>query len=212
MKYPEDSIQSQYAASRAIRALVDGMNLRIDPAADIDLFYEKFFNIYTAEGAGLDNWGVILGAGRLLAVPGGDFFGFSGSGLSPFDNAPFYYHGVTDNYYLTDEAYRRLLLFKALANISAADAATLNKLLAKVFDGRAAYVLEAAPMEIRFNFEFYLTPHERALMRLEYIPPHPGGVGYYWLEADPAQTFGFAGSGLQPFDQGTFNRGPYWPG
>lgn len=211
MKHPDESIQSQYAASPKIRALVDGFNLRIDPALDIDLFYDKLFNIHTAEGVGLDNWGAILGAGRLLKVDVGNSFGFNGSGRETFESGSFFYPGATDKYYLEDEAYRKLLLFKALANISAADAATLNRMLAGLFGERAAYVIEAAPMQIRFNFEFYLTPHERALMRLDYVPPRPAGVGYFWMEAAPADTFGFFGAELQPFEQGTYNRGPYWP-
>ena len=211
MKYPEDSIQSQYAASPVIRALIDAMNLRIDPAVDIDLFYEKIFDIYTAEGWGRDNWGRILGAGRLLQVEPGDYFGFTGSGMEPFEQGTFYYPGLTNNYYLSDSAYRDLLLFKALANISPSDIATLNKLLGRFFTNGGVYIVEAAPMEIRFVFEFILSPYEQSLLRLDFIPPHPAGVGYHWLEAPPESTFGFFGSGLQPFEQGTFNRGPYSP-
>lgn len=211
MKYPEDSVQSQYAASPVIRALIEAMNLRIDPGVDIDLFYEKIFDIYTAEGWGLDNWGRILGANRLLQVEAGDYFGFADSGLDPFGQSVFYYPGQTENYYLEDSAYRELLLFKALANISSSDLASLNKLMGRFFGGKGGYIVEVTTMVIRFVFEFELSPYERSLMRLDFIPPHPGGVGYTWLEVPPENTFGFAGSGLQPFGQGTFNRGPYSP-
>lgn len=211
MRHPEDSIQSQYAASPVIRALIDAMNLRLDPGLDINLFYEKIFDIYTAEGWGLDNWGRILGAGRLLQIEPGDFFGFAGSGLSPFDQEVFYFPGLTNNYYLEDNAYRNLLLFKALANISPTDIATLNKMLGRFFSDNSVYIIEVGPMEIRFVFEFTLSAYERSLLRLDFIPPRPAGVGYGWLEAPPEGTFGFTGSGLQPFDQGTFTRGPYTP-
>jgi hypothetical protein len=210
VKYPEDSIQSQYAASQKIRALIDAMNLRIDPGVDIELFYAKIIDIYTAEGWGLDNWGRILGSGRLLQVEPGDHFGFADSGLNPFDQGAFYYPGLTNNYYLADPAYRDLLLFKALANISPSDCATLNRLLGRFFNG-GTYVVEVAPMEICFVFEFVLSAYQRSLLRLDFIPPHPAGVGYVWLEAPPESTFGFCGAGLQPFEQGTFNRGPHQP-
>lgn len=211
MKYPEDSVQSQYAASPIIRELVDRINAQVDPAVDIQLFYDKIFNIHTAEGWGLDNWGRILAIGRLLNVEPDDFFGFNGSLLQPFDQQVFYYSGVTNNYRLEDAPYRQLLLYKAAANIAASDLATLNYLLNQVFGGRGAYILESGVMSIRYYFEFILTPYERALMRLDFIPPRPAGVGYEWIEAPPRETFGFNGSGLQPFNQATFNRGPFYP-
>ena len=97
------AIQSQYSASKRIRALAAGYQTRIDPGVDIQLFYDKMFNIYTAEGVGLDNWGNILQMPRLIVDPD---------------------TGASFN--LGDEDYRLLLLYKALANISASDAATPN--------------------------------------------------------------------------------------
>ena len=52
-----EAIQSQYAASVRVLALAEGFQLRLDPTEDIDLFYNKIFNILTAEGPGLDAWG-----------------------------------------------------------------------------------------------------------------------------------------------------------
>ena len=212
MKHPEDSVQSQYAASPVIRMLIDRINFRIDPEADIKPFYDGIFNIYTAEGEGLDNWGRILGVGRLLALDAEDFLGFDGSLLQPFEQQPFYFPALTNNYHLNDAVYRQILLYKAAANIASADLATLNRLLTAALGNHGAYVLEAGVMTIRFVFEYALTPYERALMRLDFVPPRPAGVGYEWLEAPPESTFGFAGSYLQPFDQGTLTRGVQSPG
>ena len=53
-----DSIQSQYAASGRIVALVRGFQARIDASADIDTFFEKWVNLPTCEGCALDSWGV----------------------------------------------------------------------------------------------------------------------------------------------------------
>ena len=63
-----ETIQSQYSASRTIRALADSARVRIAPDADIALFYANIFNIATARGAGLDVWGRILGIGRKVDI------------------------------------------------------------------------------------------------------------------------------------------------
>jgi len=204
----KQTIISQFANSPTIRALIKDMDQWIDPRADLRTFYDYVWNVETAQGFGLDIWGKIVGIGREIAVEDElEYFGFN-TGVAdsqPFNNAPFWFgHPSTTTFRLTDGAYRKLILLKALANISATDAASLNRLLSKVFDGRPVYVSEIAPMEIRFNFEFHLTPYERSLMRLDAIVPRPAGVGYSWREAPPSEIFGFAGSNLQPFDQGTF--------
>ena len=54
------AIQSQYSASPKILALAACFQKHIDPHVDIDLFYDRMFNIYTAAGVGLDTWGLIL--------------------------------------------------------------------------------------------------------------------------------------------------------
>lgn len=207
MKYPEATVQSQYAASPVIRKLVDAMNARIDPEADIGLFYREVFDIMTARGWGLDVWGRILAVGRLLEVEPEDAFGFAGSGLMTFGQGAFFYPSLTNAHSLADEPYRELLLFKALANISPADAATMNDLLGRLFPGEAAYVIETGVMAIRFVFECRLKPWQRALFRSYGVLTRGAGVWYEWLEVVPRETFGFAGSGMQPFDQGVFFLG-----
>ena len=58
------TVQSQYAASPTITALVDGVNSLIDPRSDIQLFYDNIFNPATAVGIGLDIWARIVGVER----------------------------------------------------------------------------------------------------------------------------------------------------
>ena len=208
------AIQSQYSASRKMLALAAGFQGRLDPEVDINLFYDRMFNIYTAQGAGLDNWGVILQMGRTIDGPPDIFaFGFAGPGLQPFDQAPFAPDsGEIPHTLITldDENYRALLLYKALANISASDAATQNKLLnvlvASGIGGLsgAAYVLEVDTMVIRWVFESRLTPLQRAIFRVAGTLARGAGVGWELTAIDPAQTFGFAGSGMQPFNQAPF--------
>lgn len=201
------TVQSQYAASPTIVALVQGFADKLLPKPDITLFFREVFDIMSARGWGLDNWGRILGIGRVLEVADDAVFGFQGSGLNPFDQGNFYERGATQAYALTDPAYRELLLIKALANISSADAATLNLLMSRLFPGQNAYVLEVGTMAVRFVFEFFLKPYQRTIFSTPGLLTRGAGVGAEWLEVEPQSTFGFAGSGLQPFDQGTFFQG-----
>lgn len=208
------AIQSQYAASAKIRALCAGFQLRIEPQADIDLFYDKMFNIYTAEGFGLDNWGVILQIGRqIIGPPSGDCFGFDKSGLHPFNQYPFTPDtGLVESTYVTldDEMFRLLLLYKALANISASDAATQNRLLATLINSgvgdfpEMGYVIEVDTMVIRWVFEDFLTPTQQAVFRAAGTLARGAGVGWQIYAINKNEVLGFVGSELQPFNQGIF--------
>ncbi len=60
-------------------------------------------------------------------------------------------------------------------------------------------------MSMRFTFEFFLYPFEYVIITQSGVAPRPAGVLATVLQADTAQTFGFAeGIQFQPFDQGTF--------
>ncbi len=200
------TIQSQYAASPNLVSTVE-IFTSVLPNKDIELFYNSVFNIDTAEGVGLDIWGRIIGIGRQLEVKKvDDYFGFSGSGESGFNNREFYYKGVTNVYNMTDSAYRQyLLLTKAFANISDATAPNLNYILSQLFKGKTAYVLPTGIMRIRFVFEFNLSALERSIFNLGLLT-HGAGVGYEYYEIDKKNTFGFDGSGLTGFNQGTFQN------
>ncbi len=183
------AIQSQYSASPRILALAAQFQRHLEATADIDLFYEKFVNIHTAKGPGLDNWGIILGIGRVVDDPD------TGEGLT-----------------LNDEYYRLLLLYKALANISPTDADSQNKLLKALLDtgignfNPVGYVLETDVMAIRWVFEFYLDPVQLAVFKTAGTLARGAGVGWELYAVNPGQVFGFAGSGMLPF-----NRAPFAP-
>lgn len=181
------AIQSQYSASPKIMALAAGFQHQIDPHADVELFHEKIFNIYTAEGVGLDNWGLILRMSRTIADPG------SGQAVS-----------------LEDEYYRLLLLYKAMANISACTAAAQNELLAMLINTgiggfpRVAYVLEVDVMVIRWVFEDFLNATQIAVFKAAGTLARGAGVGWELYALHTAAVFGFDGSGMQPFNQKPF--------
>lgn len=205
--YEDPTIQSQYSASPIIKSLVLQFDYNIDPSSDIALFYNKIFDVDTAEGIGLDIWGRIVGIGRAIAIESEDYLGFYGSQLQPYNQAPFW-HGkpVSDVYELTDDAYRQLIMWKAMANISTADAATLNKLTQLLMGESTAYILETGIMAIRLVVESSLEPYQRAIFRQYGLFAKGAGVLFEWLEV-PHPCFGFAGSGLQPFNQAPFFAG-----
>ena len=160
----DETILSQYSASPHILQLTHDFSLRIDPAPDIDTFFEKVFDIETAVGWGLDNWGRILGVPRGVQVATTDWFGYYGSQLQPWNNAPFFNTAqATNNFPLTDEAYRKLLMYKAAANIGTSDAATINRLLSQIFP-TYDHVVDNLDMSIRAVFSDYLEPVEIGIL------------------------------------------------
>ena len=84
------------------------------------------------------------------------------------------------------------------------NAKTINTLLRQLFDGRRCYVLDLGEMKMRYVFEFMLTNLEYAILSQSGAVPRPAGVDVSVVMLDPTNTFGFDGSGLQPFDQGVF--------
>lgn len=206
-----DTILSQYGASERIKKILRGFDELIKPDADIKLFYDNVLNILTARGVGLDVWGIIIGIGRNIQVSSTssntDFFDFNGSGYNVFNASPFY-NTKSGNGPITlaDNAYRELLLIKAAANISKTDAASLTSLMERLYSDRGDfYIVEAGLMKLNYIFGFYLEPFELALALHRDLPPKPAGVSYTVYQIDIANTFGFAGSNMQPFNQGVFN-------
>lgn len=174
------TVISQYANSAVILALIDTFFDAVDQTENLDTFFDKMWNTVTAEGYGLDCWGRIVGVNRVLHVATDRFFGFKTTDHS-FDEwnvSPFYAGtGVTSNYSLTDEAYRQLILAKALANISDGSIASLNQLLINLFPGQGkAYVTDDGNMSMTYTFEFLPTPVQYAILTQSGVFPNPTGV------------------------------------
>lgn len=211
------TIISQYANSPTLRQLIEDINEYIDPRVKLDQFYDFVWNVDTAVGFGLDIWGRIVGVSRLLRIPNNSkILGFSNDSVPP-DWAPFnqgtFYTGVSSSqaYFLPDNEYRTLILTKALANITATNAASLNLLLRNLFPGRGrVYVRDNGSMSMTFVFEFQLTPAEYAILTESGALPHPAGVRYnvVVIPVGPGSggRFGFreAGSSAKPFNFGVY--------
>jgi hypothetical protein len=207
----EQTIISQYGNSATITQLIRGMNDSIDPRADLDAFYNFVWNVETAQGFGLDIWGRIVDIPRTLLIPPDMFnLGFNEAGpqARPFNEAPFY-DGVpptSETYFLSDAAYRQLILVKALSNISACDAPTLNRLLQNLFGDRGrCYVNDLGGMALRYVFEFALTAYEFAIITQSGALPRPAGVQSSMFNSElPLFGFSEAGASAAPFGQGVF--------
>ncbi len=212
----ERTIISQYANSPTLVQLVQNMNEYIDPRANMAAFYNAVWNVNTAVGFGLDIWGKIVGVSRLLQIPGADpIVGFDNAS-NPDDWTPMSQgrfareNEVTTSYELPDDAYRVLVLVKALANITATTAPGINQLLRNLFPHRGrAFVRDLGNMAMEFVFNFTLTPVEFAILTQSNAMPHPAGV-FYSVTVIPINVyFGFKGApGALPFNQGVFYKRP----
>jgi hypothetical protein len=207
----EKTIQSEYANSPTICTLIQNMNEYIDPRADIDNFYNIVWNVETAVGFGLDIWGRIVGISRQLTIPGtSEYFGFNeGTGFYPFGQAPFY-SGVppaTQTYTLSDDAYRTLILVKAMSNIFLSTAPAINQILQNLFsDSGRCYVNDLGGMKLRYTFEFLLTPYQFAIITQSGALPKPAAVECFMIQT-VLPVFGFSEAGTAtaaPFGQAPF--------
>lgn len=182
MQNVETTIISQYSTSPTLVQLVVNMNGYIDPAASFDDFYNLIWNIDTAQGHGLDIWGRILGITRVVPVPLTElFFGFNEAttaSAAPFNQGTFYVGGsTTNNFALSDEAYRLLLFAKALANITDGSIPSINQILRNLFPDRGnCYVTDGLDMTMTYTFEFPLTSVELAIVSVTGVLPRPCGV------------------------------------
>lgn len=142
------TIISQYANSPILTQLITNFAQYLDQTANFEAFYDLMWNIDTAQGYGLDVWGRIVGVTRTLQLAGGGrFLGFEEAGgltVDPFDQSPFYAGAtVTNNFQLSDDAFRVLIFAKALSNISNGTIPSINQILLNLFPGRGnAYVTD----------------------------------------------------------------------
>lgn len=177
------TVISQYANSPTLLRLIENMAQYIDPSANFLNFFSFVWNVDTAVGFGLDIWGRIVGVSRVLPIAGSlNDFGFANSDSppdwEPFNQGPFFNGNAnTGAYTLPDDAYRTLILTKALANITATNAQALNQLVRNLFPGRGrCFVQDLGGMAMSYVFEFALTTIEYAILTQSGVLPHPAGV------------------------------------
>lgn len=205
------TILLQYSDSPKLKAMIYAFNDAIDIKDFINDFYDLVWNIRTADTYGLNVWGKIVNVSRLLTVDEvGQYFGFS-EALSefepnpvPFDDASFY-DGIksTTTVELSNDAYRRLILAKAMANITDCTVPELNKQLLYLFQDKGCpFVTDTADMAIRYVFTFDMSASDVAIVTKSGVIPRPSGRKSAMMVLKPDATFGFCEANLQPFDQG----------
>ena len=203
-----ETVQSQYATSKRMRAVIDAFWQAINPKSDIDLLYRKLVNPRTAEGVGLDVWGRIVAIGRSYLAVEDDtpYFGFDppegvkNERLNSFGNAPFYKQ-VMGKVRLADTMYRTYVFLKALINISNSSLASLNQAVKLLFPDADIQILHTGTMVLRVLVLSPLSESDKAALdNLSWIP---AGVGLEMYQV-VTPTFGFAGTGLKNFNNGTF--------
>lgn len=211
------TIISQYSSARTLPAIIESMNDAIDPRVNVQAFIDAIWNVDTAFGKGLDIWGKIVGVSRILRLPSNlKTFGFKNDSIppdwQPFNQGTFFTgRNATQAYILPDPAYRVLILTKALANIIATNAPSINALLRNLFPDRGrCYVIDSGHMTMRFVFEFQLTLVEYAILTESGVLPHPAGVLTSVTVNPIGGSFGFAEQlpGVLPFNYGVFYSPP----
>lgn len=203
MKNVAKTIISQYANSPIICSLIENANTYLDPTADIELFYRFIWNLDTAQGIGLDFWGLVVGISRNVQVD--EKNQFIGSTLAAEDLKT-YQPGTI--HLMNDEMFRTMIFLKAMSNIIYATAPNINRLLQILFEKRGrAYYVKNGTMQARYVFEFNLTPVEKAVLISTDLLPRPSGVLVDFYEPDIRNTFGFIEAELAPFGQGAFYIG-----
>ena len=203
-----ETVQSQYATSKRMRAVIDAFWQAINPKADIDLLYKKLVNPRSAEGYGLDVWGRIVAIGRsyLSVEDTNPYFGFDppaggkNDRLGTFNVTPFY-KKILGKVRRTDPMYRTYVFLKALINISDSSQASLNRMMKMLFPDADGQGLHTGTMVLRILILSPLSESDKA--SLDYLPWLPAGVGLEMYQVI-TPTFGFAGTGLQNFCKGTF--------
>lgn len=175
------TILSQYANSPAITQICQNMSDCLDPASNIDSFFDLVWNVSTAQGWGLDQWGKIVNVSRTLSVPQDQqYFGLEEAlpGSSGFNQQPFFQgQPLTNNFQLSDPAYLVLILAKALFNICDGSIKAINQVLLNLFPGRGnCYVIDNRDMTMTYYFGFALTPVELAIVEQSGALPRPAGV------------------------------------
>lgn len=185
---PWTTIISQYANSPILTTLITSFASYVDPTATLDDFYDLIRNVDTAQGYGLDVWGRIVAVNRVLQITAGPkYFGFEEGApdYDGFNQAPFWGgEPLTQNYAVSDDGFRVMILAKAFSNICDGSIGSINMLLTMLFgaSGRC-YCTDGLDMTMTYTFEFTLSPLQSAIVSQSGVLPRPTGVSVSVVEA-----------------------------
>ena len=181
------TVLAQFANSPALLALLNSMNVWVDPAAMLAGFWLQCLNIATATSYGLDRIGRVVGVRRTLNppdyvtnqflffkenVPNAKLFG-PAAGAEPF------WDGSTSGSVLVlpDSYFRTLIYVKAMSNISGCSAQALNHMVSTLFAGSGnCYWLDLGAMQAELVFTFDPGALNFYILNTSGAMPRPAGV------------------------------------
>ncbi|NHB93163.1 DUF2612 domain-containing protein [Photorhabdus cinerea] len=168
------TILAQYAASPKLNSLIRSFNAAVSSAEFINTFYDLIWNIDTA-----NTYGIGFGE-ALLNVP-------TTTDPNPFDQAPFYSgESKTKTIELSDQMYRKLIMMKAISNISDCTIPNINRMLVYMFsDSGRAYITDDGNMKMSYVFEFQISTAELAIVQTSGALPYPVGVSVAIVQRIP---------------------------
>lgn len=180
----EATVISQYQTSPTLLQLIANMESYIDPLTNLDAFYVDIWNIYSASGYGLDVWGRIVGVTRVIQVPSpAKYLGFNQAlpGVESFDHGILFdgTEALTQNFTLSDDAFRTLILAKALANICNGSIPAMNQILINLFSGKGygnVYVTDGENMTMTITFTNLPSAVDLGIISTSGVFPRPAGV------------------------------------
>jgi hypothetical protein len=174
----------QYGNSDIILKIIRSFYEAADQTQNFQSFFDLMWNLQTAEGYGLDCWGTIVAVNRVLKInTGPKYLGFDEGGTldyDPFNQSPWYSgQKITDNYLLSDDGFRVLIIAKAFSNICDGSIASINFLLRLLFGSQGrCYCTDGLNMTMTYTFEFPLLPLQIAILTQSGVFPTPVGVSY----------------------------------
>lgn len=192
------TVIAQYANSPTILGIIGSFSEAMKLCPFFNDFYKNIWNIDTANGHGLDIWGVIVGVNRTVKTFNGYFWGFqeetlliarpyhdeNGESTAP-DTAYYTNMGMfRDEQELmgeitfNDTNFRKLIFAKAYANISDQTTQNLNYILMFLFgqDGHEVYIQDNLDMSMTFVFNWFPSADEGAIIVNTGILSKPAGV------------------------------------
>lgn len=143
-------------------------------------FYTNIFNIDTANTFGLTVWGILLGVER-----------------------PTYVDGSGTHYY-SDNMYRLFLKSRIMMFQMDGSVYQINKYINYLFPDKPIYVIDNLDMTMSINFYYTPSAEEWQVLNNPDFLPRPSGVMIELKAIDPANIFGFNGTGFQPWDTKPF--------
>lgn len=172
----------QYDNAPRLRSLIEACQREFDGNTEDfwNNFYTNIFNLETANTFGLAVWGALLGVERPT------------------------YEWQGQTYPYSDDMYRLFLKSQNILNSMDGSIYQINRYMEFLFPNKPILVIDN--LDMTFRIVFYYTPsgEEWIVINNPDFIPRPSGVGYEILVVAPDKIFGFNGSELQGFDQGTF--------